>query len=386
MKKRILTFIGLLIALFGFIPKTFAIVKVFFPPMEDCPPEYLIGQTYSYYAYISGVDSAPSTSDFYFNSTPNKFVTASFTNIVNEGDKYRINFNITPVTYNRNVNIHIQHIPTGNGAGMDINVVQKPTKTVQLYSSSDFNPDSFVDEEIVLSEGKVLRFYAFAGWICRQIDDTDTNITSTATWTSSDNSIFTVNNGVVTGKSAGTAVLTVSKTSGGQTYTRQYLITVGINGKIDIEGNTTLKAGETETLTGKVYKATAGIINPDAETTEEDFTFDEEASNNITWKSSDTKILTVDGGKITGISAGTAIVTARYEYPTGEFIEESIEITITGSKKSVTPSKKKSKKTSQKPKTNPPTGVFVSVAGVSVLIIGGISILLINRKKKIIKI
>ena len=112
-------------------------------------------------------------------------------------------------------------------------------------------------------------------------------------WKSSNTSVATVNNGVVTALKAGTATITVTAEDGGKTATCQ----VTVNAKVyNVESvsldktNITLTEGDSETLTATVSPSNA-------------------TNKNVIWKSSNTSVATVNNGKVTAIKAGTATIT-----------------------------------------------------------------------------
>ncbi len=127
-----------------------------------------------------------------------------------------------------------------------------------------------------------------------EITPSDTTDDKTIQWTSADSDKVTVDsNGKITGKSAGTTTVTARLGS----YSITYRVTVGIIPLTSISLNQNdfeLRKGDSETLTYTL--------------TEEDTTEAEDA----VWSSSDTNVATVDSnGKVTGKSAGEAVITVR---------------------------------------------------------------------------
>ena len=115
----------------------------------------------------------------------------------------------------------------------------------------------------------------------------------TATWTSSNDEVATVKDGKVTAVKEGTA--TITATAGDKTATCK--VTVEKNfvevTSITLDKTTlTVTAGEEETLTA--------TVKPDDAT-----------DKTVTWTSSNTAIATVKDGKVKGIKAGTATITAQ---------------------------------------------------------------------------
>ena len=124
----------------------------------------------------------------------------------------------------------------------------------------------------------------------------------TVTWTSSDNTVATVKDGVVTGVKAGEATITAS--AGGKNAT----VKVTVKAAATSGGETTTIAVTEVKITSTVTEVTAGeTITLTAEVSPADAT-----DKTVTWSSSDTAIATVDStGKVTGVAAGTATITAK---------------------------------------------------------------------------
>ena len=144
-----------------------------------------------------------------------------------------------------------------------------------------------------------------------------TNATNRAvTWTSSDSTVATVVDGVVTALKTGTVTITVTTqgkgADGTTTYSAQCKVTVKTTvpvTSVTIEGTASeIAVGGTTTLTATVLPETA-------------------TDSTVTWSSSDERVATVDGGTVKGISAGTVTITA-----TAGDKSDSYEITVTGVK------------------------------------------------------
>ncbi|MDR1198909.1 MAG: Ig-like domain-containing protein, partial [Prevotellaceae bacterium] len=114
---------------------------------------------------------------------------------------------------------------------------------------------------------------------------------------SSDNdNIATVDtDGLVTGKSAGTAVITAVTSDGGKTATCTVIVTVAAVAVTGI----TLTPQTASIEENKTVQVTANVLPSNA------------TNKSVSWKSDHTNIATVDaGGLVTGKSAGTAVITA----------------------------------------------------------------------------
>ncbi len=119
-------------------------------------------------------------------------------------------------------------------------------------------------------------------------DASDKNVV----WTSSDNSVATVSNGKVTAVKAGSA--TVKAACGGKTAECVVTVTAKVTGVKLNTSSIMLMSGDYSTL-----KAT---ITPD-----------NAANKNVKWESSNIAVASVDNGKVTAISEGTAKITVSTE-------------------------------------------------------------------------
>lgn len=111
------------------------------------------------------------------------------------------------------------------------------------------------------------------------------------TWKSSDTSIATVDNGKVKGIKEGKVTITATTKDGNHSATAT--ITVK---KIKVTG-VTLNTTSKTIAVGDTYTLKATVKPSDA------------SDKGVTWKSSDTSIVTVSGGKIKGIKEGKATIT-----------------------------------------------------------------------------
>ena len=113
----------------------------------------------------------------------------------------------------------------------------------------------------------------------------------TVTWTTSDQTIATVSNGVVTAKKVGSATITAK--AGSKTATCQITVVATEVTSVSLNKTTaSLKAGETVTLTA--------TVNPSDAT-----------DKTVTWTSSDQTVATVSNGVVTAKKVGTATITAK---------------------------------------------------------------------------
>ncbi len=128
----------------------------------------------------------------------------------------------------------------------------------------------------------------------------------TVTWTTSNESVATVNNGTVTAVSAGTAIITATTADGNKTAT----CTVTVKDyTISISGTNTVEAGGTIQLSASVDPTQTSVLT-------------------FTWTSSNTDIATVNNGTVTGVAAGTADITAKATI-NGKEVTGTYSITVT---------------------------------------------------------
>lgn len=130
-------------------------------------------------------------------------------------------------------------------------------------------------------------------------------VTSSASWSSSDSSVASVSSGVATGKEPGTATITAAYNG----YKATATVTVSDNVTYDYQ----LSPTSASVVNGRTTKMTA-VRRTFTNGTQ---TYGEDYSSNFTWTSSNTAVATVGtNGVITGVSTGTATITAKYENTT----------------------------------------------------------------------
>ena len=130
-------------------------------------------------------------------------------------------------------------------------------------------------------------------------------------WTSSDASVASVDNGVVTAHKAGDATITASVADFSATCKVSVIVPVTSISLSSLE--LTMKVGETALLE-------ATILPEDA------------TDKTIVWDSSDTNIATVDGGRITAVGFGTVFISAQAGYQ----VETCVVTVLTDSPEGVT--------------------------------------------------
>ena len=118
------------------------------------------------------------------------------------------------------------------------------------------------------------------------------------TWSSSDNNVVSVDaTGKITANAKGSATITVTTADGGKTAACTVTVTepaapVAVTGVTLNKNNTTIYTGRTETLTATIQPADA-------------------TNKAVTWTSDNTGVATVNNGVVTGVSVGSATITAK---------------------------------------------------------------------------
>lgn len=125
---------------------------------------------------------------------------------------------------------------------------------------------------------------------------------SAPVWTSRNEAVATVDDsGNVTAHAIGTAVMKLSVTVGEETQTALCRVTVAERGA-EAVGKMVISQSGVSVFAGETYTLSAYLQ------------FGAERFGDVEWATDHPEICTVDGGVITGVSQGTATVTARYTH------------------------------------------------------------------------
>ena len=114
-------------------------------------------------------------------------------------------------------------------------------------------------------------------------------------WSSSNTSVATVSNGVVTALAPGTATITVTTEDGGKTAT----CSVTVKAKVYPVTGVTLDKTSAELVEGDKLTLKATILPENA------------TNKNVTWTSSNPAVATVQNGVVTAVKAGSVIITVK---------------------------------------------------------------------------
>ena len=179
-----------------------------------------------------------------------------------------------------------------NGYRVTHTVTVTDVITYKLYLSST---------SLNIATGKNGKFTALLGTYTNGKQTGATEISSKCTWTSSDESIATVSNiGLVTGVKVGTVTITAQYE--GEAVTGTANITSSTTYELAINpASMTLNKGATGTFTALYKTYVDGVLKSSTDVT-----------SSTTWSSADTKIAGVSQGHVSGVGAGSVIITAKY--------------------------------------------------------------------------
>lgn len=154
------------------------------------------------------------------------------------------------------------------------------------------------------------------GQVSQQITVTaiPSSVSNSVTWSTSNSSVATVSNGVITAVGVGTATITATSTV-----------------------NTSIKASLTVNVSAKKVEVQSISISPNSLTLTQGGTAQltvtaspSGASNSVTWSTSNSSVATVVNGVVTAVGAGTATITATSTENTS--IKSSMTITVVSNK------------------------------------------------------
>ena len=146
---------------------------------------------------------------------------------------------------------------------------------------------------------------------------------SNVSWSTSNSSVATVNGGTVTAVSNGNSTITVQVTINGRTFSDTCVVNV-TSGSISLsKTNVELFPGGSETISATTTPS----------------------GRSASWSSSDTNVATVNGGRISAVSAGSTIITASFTYGGKTYSQQcnvhvgNASVTLSHSSVSLSPNK-----------------------------------------------
>ena len=145
--------------------------------------------------------------------------------------------------------------------------------------------------EVTLSQSSLILDEGATAQLIATVLPTDAT-DKTVTWSSSNPSVATVSDGLVTAQQEGTTLITAS--AGGQSAQCTVTVQKGVVAVTEVtlsQTSLTLDEGESATLTATVLPADA-------------------TDKTVTWSSSNSSVATVSGGVVTAVGEGTATITA----------------------------------------------------------------------------
>ncbi len=183
------------------------------------------------------------------------------------------------------------------------NAFENCSNLTSVYVEGPIGKDAFKNtpsnykpvESVTLNKNEVILDSGAEETLSFTLTPTDATL-KTATWSSSDEAVATVNkNGKITAVAPGTATITVTTNDSAKTATCTVTVPVRVTGVTISPKTLEINAGSTGSVTSVVAPENATI-------------------KNVAYSSSDTEVATVaEDGTITGIKAGTAVITVTTE-------------------------------------------------------------------------
>ena len=135
----------------------------------------------------------------------------------------------------------------------------------------------------------------------------------TISWTSSNGTIASVQNGTITALKTGDAIITASYTDEyNEVHTATTSVSVHAVYALKLNASTAkVSVGKTATITATVTKDGEAISSPQIE-----------------WSTSDSTKATVTGGVISGVAEGNATITAKYTDEYGNVLSQDVAVTV----------------------------------------------------------
>ena len=186
----------------------------------------------------------------------------------------------------------VTNIGSGAFEGCNIIIYGAAGSAAEKYASE--NSFEFAPSEIPVSDVELSRTFAIINEgetlvVTPTITPSDAT-DNTLTWTSSDSTVATVENGVITAVSSGTATITATSNNGKTADCR-----VIVKSAVYYASSINFEKTETDIGVGETVSLKADTIPKNAE---------------IKWTSSDPTVVTVSGDKMTGNIIGKATITA----------------------------------------------------------------------------
>ncbi|WP_020608493.1 Ig-like domain-containing protein [Paenibacillus sanguinis] len=179
--------------------------------------------------------------------------------------------------------------------------------TGAMAAAGDINSIAIEGEnttiELVVGKTKQLKVWANVEGSTSKKD-----VTATVTWTSSDESILRVNEGLVTAVKSGTATVKAAYSGSVSIITIKTVDTYsGLTLDYKLDGKFSLDTDESDLMVTAKAKIDSTLVEPKDVTAEAE------------WSTSNASVLTVDKGQLTLLGAGEAKVTAKYSGLTASF-------------------------------------------------------------------
>lgn len=245
-------------------------------------------------------------------------VSVSPTNLeLTEGDMRYLNATVYPTTANQSVTWSSSNsaVATVSSSGR-VTAVAVGTCTIKATTSNNrtasatvkvlpkkVNPTSIVlsKESVEIDEGDTTAFTATV---------LPSNATTNISWSSSNNSVATVKDGVISGLSAGECTITAI-TDNGLSAT----VYVIVKAKVVLPQEIELSSGSMQMVVGDKRVLSANVTP-------------ENATYSLTWNSSDPQIASVVNGEVTAIGEGECLITVSTQNGLTASCSVSVEVPI----------------------------------------------------------
>lgn len=227
---------------------------------------------------------------------------------LDEGETFQLSATVLPdnatnktVSYSSNVT----DVATVSSTGL-VKAVSEGTATIKVVTNSGAKIDECVVKVnkvvvpvtgVSISKSSLVLGLDDSAIVYARVEPSNAT-NQNVTWSTSDDKVATVEDGLITSVGVGTATITVTTKDGGFTSTMTVTVTdeqiIAVTGVTLSKSSLELKAGTTSAVRAEVEPANA-------------------TNKNVSWSSSNERVATVEDGMISAVSRGSATITATTE-------------------------------------------------------------------------
>ncbi len=258
---------------------------------------YPTGKTVKEYRIPSGIIEIEESAFFLCNNLTSISIPKSVTKI--DRKAFLGCFNLTEVYY--------------DGSKEEFEAITIESENDILTNANIHYTDSSSASSVTLNKTEIEIAVGESETLTAAVEPSDAENKS-VTWKSSNTNVATVEDGVVKALKAGTATITVTTDDGGKTAS----CTVTVVNPVAVVMGVSLNKTTAEMAVGEHMTLTASVAPSNA------------MNKNVTWKSSNTAVVTVENGTVKALKAGTATITV-ITADGGK--TASCEVTVTGNEK-----------------------------------------------------